>query len=471
MTGKKICLPIFALLTGCAMGPQAEVLPVAAVATPPAASIAAEISLINHEVSTSEMVQPVDFYPTSLAEYELDASQSISSLSRVTLSLESLEIMAISSSPSIAQASARVRALRGMSLQAGLSPNPTVGYVAGEVGNEGQAGQQGAFVSQEIVTAGKLRRNRAIVSAEIARAEQELVATQQRVRTDVRQQFYNALLAQRRVSLAKDLVNVTGEAVSASKSLLDAQEIPLAGLLQTEVQQQNSQLLLTTAENQLDQAWRNLAAVIGDANLTKRHLEGQVEELPSMMGWQEQLTRLQAESPEIAAAVCDIERARRALSRACVEPVPNINTQFSVQYDYATEDTIAGVQVGIALPLWNRNQGGIRQAQAAVTEATSNVQRVELDLQQRLSNTFRQYSDANATAAAYANNILPRTKQTMEIVRKAYEQGEVSYLELLMAQKTFSETNLNYLDALGSLWTSYTKINGLLLDDSLQSRN
>ena len=40
-----------------------------------------------------------------------------------------------------------------------------------------------------------------------------------------------------------------------------------------------------------------------------------------------------------------------------------------VQYDNATEDTVTGVRVGLPLPIWNRNQGGIRQAQAELRQA------------------------------------------------------------------------------------------------------
>jgi len=132
-------------------------------------------------------------------------------------------------------------------LQVGLPPNPTIGYVASEVGNEGEAGQQGGFIGQNFITAGKLQKNRAIVAAEINRAEQQLVAMQRRVQTDLRKGYYAALLApQRRQQLAEALVRVTTDAVAASKSLYEAEEVPLAGLLQTEVQQQNALVLQWT---------------------------------------------------------------------------------------------------------------------------------------------------------------------------------------------------------------------------------
>lgn len=386
------------------------------------------------------------------------------------LTLAAIEQMAFASNPAIAQSEARVRALRGKWVQAGLPPNPTAGYTGGEIGNDGGAGQNGMYVGQKFITAHKLRRDRAVVAAEIDKANQDLVSTRRRVQTDVQRAYYEALLAQKRVELAEELGRISDDAVRSSQSLVEAQEIPLAGLLQTEVQQQNAKVLLRTSKNGQERAWRNLSAVIGGADLTVQTLDGDVRQLPVSLEWTDQLARLQSQSPEIAAALAQVEQSRRALDRASVEAVPDISTQFTVQYDDGTGDTIAGVQVGMPIPLWNRNQGGIRQAQAEVTEAARNVARVELDLNQRLADVFQQYADAQVTAETYGSDILPRSQRTLDLVQKGYQQGEVGYLDLLTAQQTFSQTNLAYLDAVGNLWQSYVQIEGLLLEGSLSKR-
>lgn len=454
---------------GCAAGPKPASV---ATSSPVVDSNEVDTSLITQvdyeSAMTPELIQPPTIGELSEAAVESVVPQRLPSASG--LSLEVLEQMALTSNPAISQTAARVRALRGKWVQVGLAPNPTVGYVGGEIGNDGAAGQQGGFIGQDFITAKKLQRNRAVVAAEISRAEQELATVQRKVQSDVRQGYYAALLAQRRVELAEELVRVTSEAARSSKQLYEAEEIPLAGLLQTEVQQQNSAVLMRTARNALSQAWRRLSAIIGGAALPEQPLEGEVSELPVPLDWQEQLVRVQSESPEVAAAMANVERARRALNRACVEAVPDVSTQLSVQYDDSSEDTIAGVQIGIPLPLWNRNQGGIRQAQAEVTEAVRNVDRVELDLNQRLADAFREYSDAEVTANSYAREILPRSKQTFELVQKGYSQGEVGYLDLLAAQQVYSQTNLAYLDALQTLWQSYVLIDSLLLEGSLDQQ-
>ncbi len=461
---------LLSLLAGCAAGPQLGNSIAVSAKKPAAADVstvqAKTIAQVDYqEAATPELAQPQSVEATAGGATELVVPRSLPPIEGLTL--DTLEQMALADSPAIAQAAARIRALQGKCLQVGLPPNPTVGYLGSEIGNEGAAGQQGGFVGQEFVTAGKLQKNRAVVAAEINRAQQQLAAMQRRVQTDLRKGYYAALLAQRRQQLAEALVRVSSDAVNASKSLYEAEEIPVVGLLQTEVQQQNAQILLRTAQNGLAQAWRQLSAVVGGSELPVQPLAGDVSEIPESLEWQNQLVRLQSESPEIASAMAAVDRARRALCRACVEAVPNINTQVSVQYDDSTDYTVTGVQVGIALPVWNRNQGGIRQARAEVAEAARNVERVELNLNRRLADAFRQYSDAHVTATTYATEILPRAQRTLDLVQQGYTQGEVGYLDLLAAQRTFSQTNLAYLDALGSLWQSYTQIDGLLLDGSL----
>lgn len=383
------------------------------------------------------------------------------------LSLSVVEQLAVANSPTIAQAEARIKALHGKLCQVGLAPNPTIGYTASEIGADGKAGQQGAYAGQDFITAHKLQRNRAIVAAEIEQAEQQLAAILRRVQTDVRVRFYETLLAQRRYELASRIQQIADQAAETSQVLLDAQEIPLAGLLQSQVQQESSRLLVVTSQNALDQAWRRLEVLVGPQQLARQSLEGDVSQLPLTLDFEQQLAQLQATSPEIAAAIAGVERSRRVLSRECVEAVPDINAQVSVQYDDSSDDTITGVQVSFPLPLWNRNQGGICRAQADVTGAVRNVERIERQLAQRLADAYREYADARTTAETYANEILTRSQRTLVLVQQGYAEGEVGYLDLLTAQRTFSQTNLAYLDALQGLWRSYYRIEGLLLEDSL----
>src|SRR3989442_4897228 len=77
------------------------------------------------------------------------------------LTLVELEQIALSNNPTLAQAAAEIRAATGRKLQSGLYPNPTVGYQGEQIrgGTQG-GGEQGFFVSQDIVLGGELGLSR-----------------------------------------------------------------------------------------------------------------------------------------------------------------------------------------------------------------------------------------------------------------------------------------------------------------------
>jgi cobalt-zinc-cadmium efflux system outer membrane protein len=127
------------------------------------------------------------------------------------------------------------------------------------------------------------------------------------------------------------------------------------------------------------------------------------------------------------------------------------------------------VQISVPLPVFNRNQGGIRQAQAQIAAAQADVARMELLLQQRLGKAFEPYRNARVQTEAYGTRILPDAKRSLDIAVKSYEAGEVGFLGLLNVQRTYFQTQVAYLEALRQLRDSAESIEGLLLTDSLQT--
>ncbi len=93
---------------------------------------------------------------------------------------------------------------------------------------------------------------------------------------------------------------------------------------------------------------------------------------------------------------------------------------------------------------------------------------MQLDLQHRLALVYRRYADARHEAEKYSRDILPNTKETLELATKAYKAGEFSYLEFLIVQRTDFQTNLGYIRSLREMWTAAIEIEGLLLMESLR---
>jgi cobalt-zinc-cadmium efflux system outer membrane protein len=387
------------------------------------------------------------------------------------MTLAELEDMALRCNPTLAQAGARVEAARGNCVQVGLYPNPVAGYIGAEMGNDGRAGQQGGYFSQEIVTANKLQLNRSVASQEVRQAEYAWEMQRQRITTDVRRSFYDVLVAQRSVELTGQLARIGDEGVKSIEALMEANEVARGDLLQARIETDTAKVLLERARNRYVAAWRNLAAVVGAAGMEPRPLTGDVQDGLSQLTWEDTCGRLVAHSPQLANAQAGVARAQAALSRECAGRVPNVDLQAAVQYDNATEDTFATLQVGVPVPFYNRNQGNIRRAQAELLAAQNDVQRVQLALQQRLAVVFEQYTNARFQVEKYHRDILPNAEESLKLVSSGYRQGEFSYLMLLTAQRTYFQTNVTYLEALRDLRASATAIEGNLLSDSLQAED
>lgn len=386
------------------------------------------------------------------------------------MSLSEWESMAEQNNPTLTQAAARIQAAKAQALQVGLYPNPRVGYQGTEIGDEGQAGQQGGFIGQEIVTNGKLRRNRESAEQVVRQLECAWVAQRGRVVNDVRRAFYDVLVAQRAVELTDQLVRIGQEGVRAAEGLLKAKEVSRVDVLQAKIEADSARILAEKARNRHNAAWRNLAAVSGVPNMPMAPLTGELQEGLAVLTWDEAVGRVLSESPVASEAQAGVARAEAILSRECAEQIPNFDLQAGLQYDNATRDTIAGVQVGVPVPIFNRNQGNIRRAQYDLTAARAEVRRVSLELQQRLAVSFEQYQNARCQVEKYASEILPNAQTSLDLVAAGYRQGEFNYVTLLTAQRTFFQVNLAYVEAIRDLRSATVAIEGNLLGDSLQQR-
>lgn len=385
------------------------------------------------------------------------------------MTVEEFEQVALATNPAVQQIAAEIEALRGKLTQAGLPPNPTAGIVGSDINEDGvSAGRYGVYFGREIVRGNKLGRSQSVVCAEIEAAEQRLATVQQRLLTDVRQRFYELLVAQEKVVVATELVSVSQKAVDTSKQLFEAKEAAQTAVLQSELELQNAKVTQRQAENEQLAARRKLAGLINEADLPPRMVAGNVREITSIAEFEQSFDLLVNSSPEIAALFAEVEQARRQLARECVEAVPNVTWQASLQHDFLTDDVIPGFQIGMPIPILNRNQGGIHQARYQITAAQRKAEKRALDLRQRLATAYETYLDAKLQVDAYSAEILPKAKETFDLISQGYSEGEIDFLQLLTAQRTYSQTNLNYLESLRRLWQQNVNIRGMLLSDSLQ---
>jgi outer membrane protein, heavy metal efflux system len=404
---------------------------------------------------------------------EQASSQEASAIQSVTL--DQLLQMARTGNPTLGQAQAGVREAAGRTLQAGLWPNPTVGYSGDEIrGGSFGGGEQGVFVQQNVILGGKLGLDQKILAAEGKQTEAEAEEQRLRVENGVRIAFYQSFAAQQMMEVRIRLSGLAKDAVETTKQLFNVGQADQPDLLQAQVEEDEADLAVITAQQDQQRAWRVLSAVVGRPALPLARLEGNFEELPSIDSDQIVQTILR-DSPAVKIAQLEVTRADAALTRAKREIVPDLSLRAGLSNDFeqlgtvspSTVGLIGFGEVGVNLRLFNRNQGNVQAAKADLDRADLEVQRVSLVLRQMAAPVLQDYATARAVAETYKARTLSNARRAYELYLQKYREGAAAYPQVLIAQRTLFDLQTNYISALESAWMNAVTLQGLLLTDGL----
>jgi outer membrane protein, heavy metal efflux system len=455
------------------------------VASPPRRAInaapAPQTEPARNQLSQSQQSQPKG---GEHAQHQADEQrQQLAGDAGPALRLEDLERMALQNNPTAAQAEAAVRAAEGRRVQAGLMPNPIVGYAGEELAPRafGQKSEHYIFAEQEIPLGGKLKKSREIFAWEKAEAQADAAAQRQRILNAVRMLYYEALGLQQLVDVRGELAKLASEAVDVTGELFNIGAADRPDALGIQVEARRARLDLVMAENERDQVWQQIAAVVGNPFLKPGLLFGDLEQGIPALEQEQVLATLLRESPEVKHAQAGIEKARASLTRAKAEPSPNLFLRggmgYSTELLETTDPRLLGrktgpeafAEVGVRIPLFNRNQGGIAAASAELDIAEREARRVELMLRARTASAFRSYQNALSVATEYQKQIVPSARQAYELYLTSFKQMAAAYPQVLISQRTFFQVRAEYIRALVDVWQNATQLQGFMLTGALDA--
>jgi len=394
-----------------------------------------------------------------------------------TITLEELQQMASENNPTFAQSAANIQAAEGKKKQSGLYPNPTVGYQGEQIrGGSFHGGEQGFFVQQDIVLGGKLGLNRKIFDQELKQAETEADEQKLRVVTNVRMSYVQALAAQQTLELRHNLSKLADDAVETSHQLANVGQADAPDVLESEVEAQQAQLAVTMAEQNQQRIWKALSAVVGNPRLPLMRLEGKLEDTPPVNA-DELVEKIVNESPAVRIAEIGVKRAEAALVREKREPIPDLQLRGGLQQNGELLSEPSGrpvglqgfADVGVRIPIFNRNQGNIATAKADAERAKREVERVKLVMRERAATVVQNYTFSQSAVDRYKNQMIPRAQKAYEMYTKKYQDMATAYPQVLIAQRTLMHLEVSYINALESFATSSLSLQSYLLTDGLEA--
>ena len=397
------------------------------------------------------------------------------------MKMEDLEAMAVQRNPTLAQAEAAVRAAEGRRRQAGLFPNPIAGYFLEEFAfrSPGETAEQGAFIEQTIPLGGKLSKARRVFASERDQAVILAEAQRLRVMNSIRILYYETLGAQRLVELRDDLSQLAREAVEITKELTNVGQADRPDQLAIEIESERAEIDFLRAQNDWMRSWQTLAAMVGNPSLPPARLAGSADQDIAPLNETQLLETLVNQSPDIRVAQVGVERARAVLTRERAERIPDLFLRGGLGYNYERFEpvvpSVAGqrkglegrLEVGVNVPIFNRNQGGIAAAEAELAIAERDLERLQLVLRSQFASSFREYRNAQQMVERYRTAVMPRAREAYQTYLGNFRQMAAAYPQVLIAQRTLFQVEVEYARALVQLRDTTVRLRGFLLDGGL----
>ena len=344
---------------------------------------------------------------------------------------------------------------KGQQITARLFPNPILSVsTLGAFGQQQtltRSGQVYPQIQQLFEMAGKrgYRMESASFGARSAEANFEDAIRQ--LTFTVKDAYYRVQLAQRRLALAEENRDRFSRILEVNSIRFKKGYIAEVDLIRIRLQVVDFQSQIIQAIQDGNQARADLRVLLGlspsvDVMLTTQLDYHLVE--PDIVA----LRRLAIETrPDIRMKRLMQSQRMADLRLAKAYRIPDITAGAGIALQGPQgpdNQQQLGFNLGVPLPLFNRNQGGIAQAEVSTQVADADLQKAIVQVENDVEIAYRNLLESRRLVETYRGGVLEDARLTLTIVEKAYERGGATILDLLDAARTSRTIQQNYIETL-----------------------
>lgn len=349
-------------------------------------------------------------------------------------------------SPELRAAYHRWRATLEQVPQAESLPDPVLGY---GYFIERMETRQVFRVEQMIPGWGK-RGLRGSVAEEAARVTSEsLEAAAADVRLRVIQAASGYVLATQTVGRIEENLELVEQLHAVARQRYRAGDASQADVLRLESEADSLRFELKSWQERIEPLRAEVNAVLGRPPEASLPLAEGMPPLP--VNPEVESGRIEegvARNPDLRVAEAEIRRTERAADLARRDSTPDlmVGMEYMDNRGMAPDEVMA--MVSVSIPVW---QGRYRaQRREAVSDLRAARQNREGLFSQRKAEArmaLYRTQDAIRQVDLFADSLLPRARQTLEILQTDYQGGNASFLDLIEAQRKVLELELGWLKA------------------------
>jgi cobalt-zinc-cadmium efflux system outer membrane protein len=374
-----------------------------------------------------------------------------------SLSLDEAVGLAIRYNPELKASEKNIDVASARIIQAKLLPNPELGFETEDGASKsvgfGESYKSVFGLSQPIPLGGKIDAR-----TKVAEKEREIVLLnyEQKLReiiAEVKKTFINILATRELVRIGEDNLRIARELFEATSARVSAQAAPETEQLKSEIALSGAEITLSNARTELTQAQRQLKTLLGNSAIQIKDYRGLIRDTePDFTP--DKIEGIVLDSyPALLGARKSIEAAKAQLQLSNAERYPDITIGLSSGKlrERNGDNNIIEWAVGIPLPVFDRNQGRIKESEALIAKSENEYENILNQLRLETDQAIASFNNFSNQVKTYKEKIIPQAEKSLALVSEGYRAGRFTYLELLDAQRTLTATREIYLRLLYDL--------------------
>lgn len=369
------------------------------------------------------------------------------------LSQDQVVQLALENNPRIRAARQAWEAARARVWPARMLPDPELSFeyeTLPEALRLNRFGERSIGVNQTLEFPARpyLRGRIAQQEAQVARLEYEAVRTE--VAAEVEQVCAQVWAGQRRLGYAEENLRLAAEFRDRTRVRVEAGDASRAELLRAEVEAGRAEVEQAAAQQQLRQARAALNTLLNqDLSTPMKLSDHDLHYTPvefDLQGLQQQAL---ARRPDLQSFRARLEGAQAAQRLASYALLPDLNLGLASQKIRGEGDYWkTGLSLSVPLWAWGKQRPEIAGARAEVARAQAEQVTLRNQVLLQVRQAHVEVETAQQQVRVYRDQMLPSAEEGYQFVRRRYDEGGASYLEVIDAGRTLAETRTTWVEVL-----------------------
>jgi cobalt-zinc-cadmium efflux system outer membrane protein len=345
--------------------------------------------------------------------------------------------------PRLLVGEAETRAAEGRALQARARPNPTLDLQVENIGGDGpyrdfQSAETTLSVGQTLELGGKRSARVAAADAELNTARSRAGLNRVAFARDLAVAYVAAEAAGERLGVARDAVDLAEADARAARLLVDAGKEAELRILQAQAALSAAQADASRAEAEASSALARLSALTGGEQTYIAVTPGLLDR-----AW---LSASDGQPQTVAVAEAEQTAASRKLDLERRRATPDVTVSFGLRRLAGDDATAAVAGVSLSLPLFDRNRGAAKSAQAEADAARARLAtaRANAVAERRIAEGEARAADHSVDAAREGE---AAAREAYRLARLGYEAGKLPLIELLAARRDLIAARQRHIEA------------------------